>query len=66
LGIINYSRAGFVEIENIKIGLTIATLMFLGTYIGSKWAVGLQSATLTRMFAGFLVIVAIRLWFTAK
>lgn len=66
LGIINYYKAGFIQMENIKIGLVIATLMFLGTYLGSKFAIGLQTVTLTRMFSAFLVLVAIRLWITAK
>lgn len=66
LGIINYHRAGFIQLENIKLGLVIATVMFLGTYLGSKFAISLQTITLTRMFSIFLVLVAVRLWFTAK
>ncbi len=66
LGIINYYRAGFIQIDNIKYGLVIAAVMFGGTYLGSKFAITLQTATLTRMFSVFLVFVAVRLWVTAK
>lgn len=66
LGVWNYYRAGAIQIENIKLGLVIACAMFAGTLFGSKLATNLQSLTLTRMFSIFLVIVAIRLWFTAK
>ncbi len=66
LGVWNYYRAGAIQIDNIKLGFIIASGMFVGTLLGSKVATGLQSFTLSRMFSVFLVIVAIRLWFTAK
>ncbi|AZZ38290.1 permease [Bdellovibrio sp. qaytius] len=66
LGIINYYRAGFIQMDNVKLGLVIATVMFFGTFLGSKIAISLPTITLTRMFSVFLVLVAVRLWFTAK
>lgn len=66
LGVWNYYREGTIQIDNVKLGFIIASGMFVGTLLGSKIAVGLQSFTLSRMFSVFLVIVAIRLWFTAK
>ena len=66
LGIINYYRAGFIQMDNVKLGLVIATVMFFGTFLGSKLAINLPSLTLTRMFSVFLVLVAVRLWITAK
>lgn len=66
LGVWNYYRSGAIQIDNIKLGFIIASGMFVGTLFGSKVATGLQSFTLTRMFSVFLMIVAIRLWFTAK
>lgn len=66
LGIINYYRAGFIQMENVKLGLVIATVMFFGTFLGSKLAINLPTHTLTRLFSAFLVLVAVRLWFTAK
>lgn len=66
LGVWNYYRAGAIQVDNVKLGFIIACGMFVGTLVGSKVAVGLQSFTLSRMFSVFLIIVAIRLWFTAK
>lgn len=66
LGILNYYRAGFVQIENIRLGLVIALVMFLGTFLGSKFATAIHSATLTKMFSIFLILIAVRLWLTAK
>lgn len=66
LGIINYYRAGFIQIDNIKYGLVIAAVMFGGTFLGSKLAISLPTLTLTRMFSVFLILVAVRLWITAK
>jgi uncharacterized membrane protein YfcA len=65
-GIITYWRAGHIHLVNIKIGLIIAIAMFAGTFFGAKIASGFQSLVLTRMFAVFLVLVAVRLWITAK
>lgn len=65
-GIINYYRAGFIAMDNIKLGLIIAAVMFAGTFLGSKLAINLPAITLTRMFSVFLVLVAVRLWITAK
>lgn len=66
LGILNYYRAGFIQMDNIKLGLVIAIVMFFGTFLGSKLAITLPTLTLTRMFSVFLVLVAVRLWITAK
>lgn len=66
LGVWNYYRVGAIQIDNIKLGFIIACGMFVGTLLGSKVAVGLQSLTLGRLFSAFLMIVAIRLWFSAK
>lgn len=65
-GIINYYRAGFIQTENIRLGLVIALVMFLGTFLGSKFATIIHSATLTKMFSIFLILIAVRLWLTAK
>lgn len=65
-GILNYYRAGFIQWDNVKLGLVIAGAMFISTFFGSKIATQLQSLTLTRMFSVFLILVAVRLWVTAK
>lgn len=66
LGILNYYKSGFIQIDHIKVGFIIAAAMFFGTFFGSKIASQLQSLTLSRIFSAFLIIVAIRLWVTAK
>ncbi len=66
LGVWQYYRSGFLESIHWKTGLLIALGLFLGTLLGSKIAVGLSASLLKKMFAAFLVIVAIRLWWTAS
>ena len=50
---------------NVKASLFIGLGLFLGAYGGAKLAQGLSGATLQRMFAVFIVIMAIRLWVEA-
>jgi uncharacterized protein len=50
---------------NIKAALLIGLGLFLGAYLGAKLAQSLSGATLQRMFALFIVIMAIRLWVQA-
>ncbi len=66
LGAFQYYKAGFIQTENIKVALIIAAGMFVGALFGAKFASGLQSATLSKMFSVFLIIIAVRLWLTAK
>lgn len=65
LGLLQYYRSGFVNPENLKIGLTIAAGMLIGTFFGAKLATSLQAEILSKMFAVFLIIVAIRIWTTS-
>ncbi|MGH7629467.1 MAG: sulfite exporter TauE/SafE family protein [Gemmatimonadales bacterium] len=62
LGALVYYRAGNL---NLRAGLLIAGGLFVGAYFGAQIAHELKSATLTRLFAVFLVFVAVRLWFEA-
>ena len=66
LGLWHYYQNGFLNTDNIKIGFLIATGLFIGAFFGAKIATALQSGTLTKVFAVFLVIIAIRLWITSK
>ncbi len=65
LGVWQYYNKGFINMEHVKIGALIACGMFVGALFGARIAVELASGTLTRIFAIFLVIIAIRLWWTA-
>jgi uncharacterized membrane protein YfcA len=50
---------------NIKGSLLLGLGLFLGAYVGAKLAQTIPSATLQRMFAVFIVLMAIRLWVEA-
>jgi uncharacterized membrane protein YfcA len=62
LGALVYYRAGNL---NVKAALLIALGLFVGAYFGAQFAQDLRAGTLTRLFAVFLVFVAVRLWFEA-
>jgi uncharacterized membrane protein YfcA len=62
LGVIEYYRSGKIGTENIWFGLAIAAGLFAGAFFGARLAISLSSDMLRRMFAVFLVFVAIRLW----
>jgi uncharacterized protein len=47
---------------NIKASLLIGLGLFLGAYAGARLAQTLSGPTLQRMFAIFMVLMAIRLW----
>jgi uncharacterized membrane protein YfcA len=50
---------------NIKASLLIGLGLFLGAFVGAKLAQSLSGTTLQRMFAVFIVLMAIRLWIVA-
>jgi uncharacterized protein len=58
LGLINYYKAGNA---NIVGGAWMAAGFFFGAFFGSKIALGLDEVLLRRIFAAFLVIVAVQL-----
>jgi uncharacterized membrane protein YfcA len=62
LGALVYYRAANL---NVRAALLIALGLFVGGYFGAHIAQEIKSATLTRLFAVFLVVVAVRLWFEA-
>jgi uncharacterized protein len=50
---------------NIKASLLIGLGLFIGAYAGARLAQQLTGATLQRMFAVFILIMAVRLWIQA-
>ena len=62
LGALVYYRAGNL---NVKAALLIALGLFVGAWVGAHLAQVIRTPTLTRLFAVFLVAVAVRLWFEA-
>jgi uncharacterized membrane protein YfcA len=62
LGAYAYYQAGNL---NIKASILISVGLFFGAFVGAKLANAIPAATLQRMFAVFIVIMAIRLWVEA-
>lgn len=65
-GVWHYWQTGFLHQENLQLGLLIACGLFFGTFFGAKVAVMLSSQTLARLFAGYLMIMAVRVWFSSR
>lgn len=62
LGAMEYHRRGLLD---VKASALIALGIFLGVWFGARMAFGTAPATLQRMFAVFLVIMAARMWIGA-
>ena len=63
LGAMEYYRAGNIHLGPAAI---MAGGLFLGTWVGARWAHVLGPVMLQRMFAVFLLVMAVRLWLGAK
>lgn len=66
LGVMKFYQAGHINSITMKYAALIALGLFIGAYFGASFAVQFKSATLNKMFAVFLVLVAIRIWTSAK
>lgn len=62
LGAWQYYKNGHV---NVTASLLLALGLFLGAYFGARVGVSLDPTTAKRSFAVFLLVVSIRMWFTA-
>jgi uncharacterized protein len=62
VGALAYHRAGNL---NVKAAIVIAIGMSLGAFLGAKLALGMSEVLLRRLFAGFLALMAMRMWFSA-
>lgn len=60
LGAWEYWRNGNLE---VRASLFVALGLLFGAYFGARFAQDLAPLTLRRLFAGFLVVVAVRMWF---
>lgn len=63
LGVWEYYRSGQVD---VRVALLLALGLFVGAWLGAQLALKLPARDLQRLFAVFLVVVAGRLWWTAK
>ena len=61
LAALNYYKAGYV---NIKYALVIALAFILGGWFGSKLAIALPDAIVKKVFAGFMILTALKMIFT--
>jgi uncharacterized protein len=62
LGAIEYYRRGHVD---VRASILLALGLTLGAWVGARLAVFAAPALVQRLFAVFLVIMAVRLWATA-
>jgi uncharacterized protein len=62
LGAYTYYQAGNV---NPRASLLLALGLFFGAWFGARIAQHLPATTLQRMFAVFIVLMAVRLWIQA-
>jgi uncharacterized membrane protein YfcA len=63
LGALEYYRAGNVHVGPAAI---MAGGLFVGTWIGARFAHAMNPVLLQRLFAVFLVVMAIRLWMSVR
>jgi uncharacterized membrane protein YfcA len=63
-GVYAYYRMGKIGPEHIKMGLLISLGMFVGSYLGARLATGFSDSVLKRMFSLFLIIVAVKFWWS--
>ena len=56
LGVINYYKAGYI---NIKDSLWIAGGLLIGSYFGAELAISVNVSILSKLYAGFLLYIAV-------
>jgi hypothetical protein len=62
LGVWQYFKSGLIQTQNVKLGLIVAAGMFAGTFIGARLVPIIPAETLKKVFAVFLIFVAIKMW----
>ncbi|MGN6477920.1 MAG: sulfite exporter TauE/SafE family protein [Flavipsychrobacter sp.] len=60
LAVMNYYKQGFVD---FKVGALLCLTFVIGSYFGSKLVLGLDTALVKKIFAVFLMIVAVKYFF---
>jgi uncharacterized membrane protein YfcA len=66
LGVWNYFRSGQISFDDVKYGLIVAGGLFVGTFFGTKLSLQLSDDVLRKVFAVFLVLIALRMFFFKK
>ena len=57
----NYYKAGYI---NVKYAAIIALTFLVGGYFGSRLAIALPEAVVKKVFAGLMIITAVKMIFT--
>lgn len=63
LGVIQYYKQGYIDMRVVVI---ISLAFFFGSYFGSKIALSLPQETIKKIFAGFMIIIAVKMLFFDK
>ncbi len=64
LAVMNYYKAGFID---FKVAGILIVAFIAGSYLGSKFALGLEETTLKKIFGGLLLLLAVKyLFFSNK
>ena len=63
LGVFQYYKQGYVD---VRVVLIISFAFLFGSYFGSKIALSLPQETIKKVFAVFMIIIAIKLLFFDK
>ncbi len=63
LGVFQYYKQGYVD---VRVVLIISFAFLFGSYFGSKIALSLSQETIKKIFAVFMIIIAIKLLFFDK
>ena len=56
--VMNYYKAGYVD---WKVALIISSTFLLGGFLGSKLAISIDQNTVKKIFAGFVVLVGLKM-----
>jgi len=62
LGALEYHRRGLLD---VRASALIALGLFLGAWFGARIAMGTPPAVLQRLFAVFIIVLAVRMWIGA-
>jgi hypothetical protein len=58
LGVYNYYKGGYI---NMKAAAIMAITFFIGSYLGSKTVIGIDTKMVKQIFGGMLVLVGIKM-----
>ncbi|MEO6403841.1 MAG: sulfite exporter TauE/SafE family protein [Ferruginibacter sp.] len=63
LGVIQFYKQGYID---IRVALIISLAFFFGSYFGSRIALSLPQETVKKIFAGFMILIAVKMLFFDK